>query len=68
MLSLLIKMLPIRITSEAIAGDPFKKKELPQIGFQVGTLGVFRPNFKASVRFTHPINLFKKRHVCVKTK
>lgn len=33
LLSLLIKILPIRIASEAIAGDPFKKTELPHVGF-----------------------------------
>lgn len=32
MLSLLIKMLPIRTTSEAIGGDPFLKPELPHMG------------------------------------
>ena len=32
LVSLLIKMLPIRTTSEAIGGDPFLKPELPHMG------------------------------------
>ena len=32
LVSLLIKMLPIRTKSEAIGGDPFLKPELPHMG------------------------------------
>lgn len=45
--SSLINTLPIRITSEGIALDPFWKMQFPYIFFQVGILGVFEPNFKA---------------------
>ena len=47
LLSLVIKILPIHVTSDTIAGDEFRKTEKPHTLFKIGIFGSLRTNFKS---------------------